>query len=406
MRTLLVTVNLPYPPASGGAIRMLGILHGMYEANHEITLLSFYNGDIQLQSTPLSTYCEKIVTLPLPPRTKIDRLRTLFLSIQPDIAHRFYDDKFARTLSELLQQTQFDLIQFEAIEAVCYLPIAKKLQPDAIISFDTFNAEYALQRNMFEIDIANIRRWPLAAYSYIQMRRITRFEREMCRIADIVFAVSSEDAELLADFREDRKVYIVPSGIFVKDYEQSDVLEVDLKQPAMVFTGTMNYRPNVDAILWFAESALPDVIEQRPSAQLYVVGNRPHPRLESLRSHTNIHITGWVDSTQPYLNAATLYVAPLRMGSGTRLKLLEAMACGCAIVATSTAAAGLLDDIKRAMIIVDTAQEMAEAIVSLLDDVQRRQALGVQARELVRKHYDWSMLTPNLLAAYKENGLG
>jgi glycosyltransferase involved in cell wall biosynthesis len=121
---------------------------------------------------------------------------------------------------------------------------------------------------------------------------------------------------------------------------------------------------------------------------------------------TDVIITGWVKSVSPYLRAASVYIAPLRMGSGTRLKLLEAMACECAIVATSTASAGLRDETRRAMIVADSAQELTEAIVELLSDPQRREQLGVLARQQVTRYYDWSTLIPQLLNVYTEIGLG
>ncbi|MBZ0310374.1 MAG: glycosyltransferase, partial [Anaerolineae bacterium] len=139
---------------------------------------------------------------------------------------------------------------------------------------------------------------------------------------------------------------------------------------------------------------------------LYIVGQKPHPRLAPLRDNPAITITGWVDSVKPYLQAADVYIAPLRMGSGTRLKLLEAMASGCAVVATSAAAAGLLSEPKNAMIITDTESEMAEAVVNLLKNPTQCRELGEQARHAVRQHYDWQVLIPRLLAAYGEMGLG
>src|SRR5690606_23656791 len=115
----------------------------------------------------------------------------------------------------------------------------------------------------------------------------------------------------------------------------------DLGPCALIFTGKMDYRPNVDAMLWFASDILPQVRSIMPDVRLYVVGQKPHPRLEVLRDHDHIVLTGWVPEVTPYLHAAAVYIAPLRMGSGTRLKILEAMAAGCAIVATTLAAAGL-----------------------------------------------------------------
>jgi polysaccharide biosynthesis protein PslH len=405
MRILFVTASLPYPPASGGLLRIYGLMHGLHQQGHRLTLISFDDGKLRAEETPLAAMCERIVTVTPKSRTKIDRLRDLIFSSQPDIARRFYSGEFAVRLRELLNSQQFDLVQFEGIEAVCYLPLVRTVQPKAKTCFDTFNAEYVLQRGIFEVDRQTVKRWPAAIYSYIQSRRIRRFEGEMCRMATCVIAVSPEDAELLAPFRPDRKVYTVPNGIFVNDYANS-VKFLDLGENALVFTGKMDYRPNVDAALWFADHVLPLVQKQVPQAQFYIVGQQPHPRLDMLRQRPGVHLTGWVDSTQPYLHSAAVYVAPLRMGSGTRLKLLEAMASGCAIVATTAASAGLHPDAKQGMIVVDDEGAMAGAIVRMLQNPQQSEALRHEAKRLVQQYYDWSVLIPRLLDAYKDAGIG
>jgi glycosyltransferase involved in cell wall biosynthesis len=168
----------------------------------------------------------------------------------------------------------------------------------------------------------------------------------------------------------------------------------------------MDYRPNVDAMLWFAGSILPQIHQRVPDVRLYVVGQKPHGRLEILRDKPNIELTGWVPDVRPFLHAADVYVAPLRMGSGTRLKIMEAMAAGRAVVATTMAAAGLPAEVKNAMLIADTEGQMTDAVVSLLQDSAHRRELGEAAQIAVKQHYDWSFLIPQLLAAYKETGLG
>jgi glycosyltransferase involved in cell wall biosynthesis len=415
LKILLLTANLPYPPASGGAIRTYGIIKGLHQAGQDITLLSFHDGP--MPDSPLANYCSRIETVTPPQRTKIDRLRDLLLG-KADIAGRFYSLAYHERLLHLITETDFDLIQFEAIEMGCYLPIVRTAGVKAKLCFDTFNAEAELQRNIFNIDRQEVRRWPAAIYSYIQAKRIYRYEGDLCRQADLVIAVSPEDAAILREYRtsphshpiamerdEKEGVFIVPSGIFVDDY-QPPTETVNLGPNAIVFTGKMDYRPNVDAMLWFAHDILPLVQQEIPDCHLTIVGQLPHPRLHHLSENPAITLTGWVDSVAPYLYAADVYIAPLRMGSGTRLKILEAMAAGCAPVVTSVAASGLLDAAKSAMMIADTQATLAQAIIHLLQNPERRRKLGEQAKIAVRQHYDWSALIPRLLAAYKEIGLG
>jgi polysaccharide biosynthesis protein PslH len=393
MNVLIVTMTLPYPPLGGGAIRVHGITEGLHQAGHQVTLLCFDDDD---SSTPEHI---DVYTVPPPQRSKIDRLRTLLMSSQPDIAQRFYDETFAERLRDLLAAHTYDLIQFEGIESICYLPIAQAAQPEATLCFDTFNAEYILQRNIFQIDRGKPHRWPAALYSWIQSRRIEHYERAMCQRSDLVVAVSDEDAELLRLLHPGGETAVVPNGIWVAPYQSEAMSKAEGRR--LVFTGTMDYRPNVDAVLWFAEMVYPHVED----AEFFIVGQRPHPRLDALREINGVTITGRVDSVLPHLQGAAVYVAPLRMGSGTRLKLLEAMAAGCPIVATNAASAGLNDAVRACMQITDDPHEMATTINTLLDHPAQRAAHIEAARVQVRQHYDWSTLIPRLLAAYQNAGL-
>jgi len=405
MNILIVSASLPYPPQQGGALRTFGLLHGLHKAGHSLTLLSFDDTHLDAASTPLGTLCTHIETLPPPVRSKTDRLRDLLTSRQADIAGRMYSPAFHERLRTIVESNPFDLVQFEGIEVACYLPLVRQMRTRAKLCYDAFNAEAALQRVIFEVDRGNIRRLPAALYSFIQIGRIQRFEQTLSQQSDLVVAVSNEDAAELVRYRPDRPVPVVANGIFCDDYTQSTT-QLDLGQNAIVFTGKMDYRPNVDAMMWFAEEILPLVRAEIPAARLVVVGQKPHPRLEALRDHEHIEITGWVKDVQPFLRGASVYVAPLRMGSGTRLKILEAMASGCAVVATSIAASGIAPEALTSMRIANTPATLAGQITSLLRDAAACRALGTAAQSLVRTHYDWSVLIPQMLNAYQGIGLG
>ena len=408
MQILLLTPALPYPSHQGGALRNFGILQGLHEAGHTISLLSFHEGSSTGQSEiapPLAQSCARIETVAPPLRTPIHRLRTLLLSRQPDLARRLDSIPFRDRLREMLKQTRFDLIQFEGLEMTINLALARQLQPSAKLVYDAHNAEYALQKVIAEVEIGNRRRLPAALYSRIQAQRITRFERAVCAQSDAVIAVSAEDAAALSPFRSDYKVSVLPNGIFTDDYAAS-AQGVELGGAVLVFTGKMDYRPNVDAMQWFSAAILPKIRAQCPDARLYIVGQKPHASLQTLREDDHVEVTGWVAQVQPFLHAAQVYVAPLRMGSGTRLKILEAMAAGCAVVATSPAAAGLEAEVRDALIIADSETAFADGVTKLLQNPDQRQALGREAQQVVRKHYDWSALIPCLLGIYQEIGLG
>jgi glycosyltransferase involved in cell wall biosynthesis len=401
----MLTPSLPYPLHQGGAIRNFGILRGLHDAGYEITLLSFHDETTAIETTPLSDLCSSVYTVPPPQRTSLARLHDLLLSRQPDLMRRLNSADFDSCLRSVLDSTAFDLVQFEGFEMTAYLDTIRQMRPSAKLCYDAHNAEYVLQQAIFEIDRREIRRWPAAAYSLIQTGRIARFEGRICREVDIVAAVSDEDAHALQKFRQDAHVAVVPNGVFADHYGAARE-QLDLGDNVLVFTGKMDYRPNIDAMRWFTTAVLPEVQKEVPDACLYIVGQKPHARVETLRDKKNVAITGWVSDVRPYLAAAHVFVAPLRMGSGTRLKILEAMAAGCAVVATQYAASGLGAEARSAMVVTDGEVEMAQSIISLLNNSQKRAALGRAAQAFIKQHYDWSVLIPKLLDAYRTIGLG
>jgi polysaccharide biosynthesis protein PslH len=403
MHILFLSAAFPYPPQQGGALRTYGLIKGLVDAGHKVSLLSF--GEETTKNTPLHHLCEQVVIVPPPARSIQDRLRDLVLGSQPDIARRLYSDAFWERLRHFIETQSFDGVQAEGIEVACYLPLIRAFTPRVKLCFDTFNAEAELQRVIYEIDRKILRRWPAAFYSWIQARRIRQFEGDVCRLSDLVLAVSNEDAELLQAYQPVRRVQVVPNGLHTEQYS-GPITPMDLGAEALVFTGKMDYRPNVDAVLWFVDAIWPLVKAARPQARFYIVGQKPHPRLDALRALPDVVLTGWVEDVQPYLRGASLYVAPLRMGSGTRLKLLEAMASGVAVVATSVAASGMQPKPIQAMRIANEAEAISTALIELLQHPDQRTRLADHAREYVKTHYDWAVLIPRLLDAYRGSGLG
>ncbi len=401
MKILLLLPDLPYPGESGAALRNFGTLRGLSEAGHELTLLSFAEKPL-VASNPLHKLCQAVQTVPPPKHSKIKRIGKLFSSGQADMEFRLASAAFAAALQTILTTTEFDLIQFSGLELGGYLPQILAGKKRAKVVYDAHNAEAALQAVMARVERRHFSRLPGAAYSTLQSRRLRRFERDICRRVDAVIAVSAEDRALLRAY-DGAPIYVMANGINAATYRPP----VGNARAAcqLVFSGKMDYRPNVDAIEWFCAASLPRLQAAYPQVSLVIVGRNPHRRIQALADKAGIEITGWVESVNPYLYAATVYIVPLRMGSGTRLKILQAMAAGCAIVSTGLGAAGLNEAARATLEIADGGEDFTAAIAALLADGERRQALGAQAQRQVSAHYDWSALIPQLLEAYQELGL-
>lgn len=389
MKLLFITSEVPYPPASGGSLRVWGLVRGLAKVGHQVTLLCLQEKPIAPELAAVAT----VITTPLPARTIRQRLQTLLTTAQPDIARRLYDPAVTARILQLHAAHAFDLIQFEGIESACYLLPVRAALPAVQLVFDTFNAEADMQTSIARIDAQTPRRWLKALYSWVQSRRIAAYEGHLCRRANLVLAVSAEDQALLMAYKPVQPVQVVPSGITVDDYAQRSVADEDQR---LVFTGKMDYRPNIDAVQWFVTHILPSL----PQARLSIVGQQPSSAVQALASD-QVEVTGRVASVIPYLQRAAVYIAPLRMGSGTRLKILEALACECAIVTTSLGASGLNEAVRAGLVIADDAAAFATAVRLLLDDPDQRRERQLQARALVRQHYDWEVILPRLLNAYK-----
>ncbi|MDY7076997.1 MAG: glycosyltransferase [Chloroflexota bacterium] len=398
MKILFLTPQVPYPPRQGAALRNWGLISGL-AARHQVAMLSFLASEQTRESAKLLQTICCVETVPFPTRTLRDRLRDMLTTRQPDMALRLASEPYARRLADWLEEEAFDVVQIGGIEMAPYLDVLESARPRPLIVFDNLNCEYLLQKRAFLTDLRAPPRWPGAAYSFVQWQRLRRYEAQVCRSADRVIAVSDADALVLRELAPGIDVTVVPNGVDTQAYTPT---LPHPHAPTLVFTGTMDFRPNVDAVLWFAQKVLPLVQAEVPDVHFYVVGQRPHRRLNVLRDDPVITLTGWVEDVRPYIAQAAVYVAPLRIGGGTRLKLLEAMAMSKPVVATCLGAEGYPVTGRRELLLADTSSDFAAAVVALLRSPERRVTFGQTARAFVEQQYDWRVIVPRLEAVYRE----
>ena len=405
MRLLFLTPQLPYPPHQGTTLRNFNLIAGL-SRRHRVHLLSFMSPDDDLASaTPLRDLCASVDAVPQPSRTIWERLWKLLTSPLPDMAHRLASPRFRSALEQVLDTHEFDVVEFEGIEMIPYLSTVlartREMRHPPLLVFDDHNAEYLLQKRVFEADVRFARRWPGAAYSFVQWRRLRRYEMWACRHVDAVVVVSDSDAAALRRIVPEVRTTVVPNGVDIAHYASFSGYD-DLPH-SLVFTGKMDFRPNVDAALWFADHVFPSVRERFPDARFYVVGQRPHPRLERLRTVPGVLVTGRVPDVRPYIGGASVYVVPLHSGSGTRLKVLEAMAMRRPIVSTTVGCDGFPVRDGREVLLADSAREFADRVSELLRDPELGRSLGEAAFAFAQK-YDWSAIMPLLEGVYARAG--
>lgn len=401
MRLLLLTPQRPYPPHQGTTLRNFNLIKELSQ-RHTVCGLTFLEPDQNPDDPgPLPDWCEWLETVPVPYRDTGLRLRQMLTTSRPDMSLRLWSPEFAARLSARLAEQPFEVVEIEGIEMAPYLPTIEAARPRPLIVYDAHNAEWILQQRAFLADVKNPVRWPAAAYSWVQWHRLRRYEADLLRRVDHTVAMSAPDEAALRNIAPDVPITIIPNGVDLAAYSHYTGQTIHYE---VLFTGKMDFRPNIDAMLWFGRHVWPLILARRPGTTWAIVGQRPHPRLDVLRSLPGVTITGAVADIRPYLAGATVYIAPLRVGGGTRLKLLEAMAMGRPIVATTVGAEGFPVVNGQELVLADEPEAFAHEVLDLLDNSARRENLAADGRRFARANYGWDALVPQLERVYDGSG--
>ncbi len=393
MRILFLTPQSPNARRGGAAIRNWHLIDAARNAGHHVHLVAF-GGPCDDCGVATATI------LPHPPKHPTwHRLRDLLVSRVPDLAHRLRSAAMRDAVAGLLHGEGFDLIQVEGLEMWPNLP-----DMAVPIIYDAHNAEATLQRRM-ALHALKRRAIPATLYSLIQWRKLRRYEAAVVRAAAMTVAVSPPDARALHRLDASASIVTIPIGVDTTFFSRHAGSVDGIDAYDVVFTGTLDYRANTDAALWLARAIWPRVRERLPDARLALVGQRPTDAIKRLDGRDGITVTGAIADDRPYMARAGVYVIPIRVGAGVRVKLLNAMSMGCAIVATTQACEGVAVEDGRDLIAVPMrASSFADAIIDLLHDAERRKRLGDAARARMVAAYDWSVITPRLLELYARWG--
>ena len=408
MRILVITPDWPYPPHQGTALRNWQLLQAA-ASEHEVHLLSLAPAPPTLEAAQaVRAVTVSADWLPAPQRSFRQRLTTLLGTPLPDMARRLWSPALVERAADLIATARVQVVQAEGLE-VAGMALAATARArlhlsgrQILVLYDDHNAEWLLQRSAALVDLRQPRRWLRALYSLAQWQRLRRYEAALIRAAALTTAVSSEDAHALSRLAG-RPVRVVPNGIAVDAWRHvADVrLEQRFEPNTLLFTGKLDYRPNVDALCWFCTAVLPRVRAQHPAARLLIVGRDPVPAVRALAG-PGVEVVGEVPEIQPYFARAAVYVIPMRMGSGARIKLLETWAAGVPVVTTTAGAAGLAGRADEHLLVADDPATLATQIGRLLADPALGRRLAATGRALVAARYDWSVIRPQLLASYRE----
>jgi polysaccharide biosynthesis protein PslH len=398
VRILILAPRAPFPANDGASQRNLRILRWL-GSRDEVTLAAFGDPSDEAASCALGASAASVVIIPRPRRSASARVVDVLLTSQPDLTRRLWSRPMIRAVRRVCSETPFDLVQIEGLEMFSLwiaAGVARKTRPRVIL--DEHNAEYSLQASAAAASRAN-GSWFGALYSSIQAGRLRRYEQNAFRLVDGVVAVSKDDELALRALRPSVRSTVVPNGV-----DTTSFLPAASREPGerVLFIGKMDYRPNVDAAEWLGRQIWPRVRGQRPTATLEIVGRDPTPRVVSLGGIDGVTVVGEVPDERSSFQRASLLVVPMRMGSGVRLKVLQAMATATPIVSTAPgmSGTGAVDGIHYLR--GDSPGELATAVVRVLEDAALRAQLANASLDLVRSHYDWSAILPRLDEFHRE----
>ena len=393
MKILWVKAGGLVPPDTGGKIRSYNIIRQLAK-HHEVTFFSFYAVHANDVHAELSQIFQHVILIPLnlPPaksaRELLDYVVHLF-SREPYNLTKYCWPVVRKKLRALLQQESFDVILCDFLVAAGVIPWD---WPCPKVLF-THNVEAVIWRRHYEVA-----RNPLwKALSWREWKRMEVAERRYLQKADHVLAVSENDREAFARFLDPRKLTVMPTGTDTEYFQPSGDKEIP---NSLVFTGSMDWLPNEDGIFYFADEIFPLILAKAPDATLCVVGRKPSRRLQDLvASVPNIQLTGWVEDVRPYLAQRAVYIVPLRIGGGTRLKIFEAMSMAKAVVSTSIGAEGLPVKNGEHLLLADDPASFAESTLQLLGNASQRVQIGQAARHLVEENYSWATVSKGFAQA-------
>jgi polysaccharide biosynthesis protein PslH len=396
MNVLMLCSEIPYPPHGGSRMRVYQFIRALAQ-RHRITLLAYQYADEECASSgALEALC-RIVAVRWQEPLALARMRAagapaallaygraLLLDGDPFVVQYFRLPAFTLRLKDLLAHERFDLVHVEETPMMAAVP--KELNVPVLLS------------------IHNVETWraarvvPAEVGQRIEVWKLRRYERRAFQRATVCCPTSTLEAAQVRRLAPGASVHVVANGVDTEEFTPNAGVKAD--SPTLVFTGTLSFAPNAEGIAWFARAVWPLVLADMPSATLDIVGREPPPDVLALASK-QVRVSGEVSDVRPYLQRAWLSIVPLLHGGGTRLKILEAMACALPVVSTTIGAEGLDVVDGRDILIADEPAAFAAQTMRLLRDPALCASLGQAGRALVEQRYDWRAIGDWLDEAYR-----
>lgn len=396
MNILFISTNYPYPADSGHNLRTFYTLKYLAQDNRIYYVAFKKKHQDLLESDPIREMCETIDIFVTP--DDFSKLRMTFslmrnvVSDYPYVANKYYNEKVERRIKELLSKNRIDVVHLDLLPLTRYLSNFKGI-PVALTEHNVESGRLlSLVRQSENIFFK--------VYMYMQYKKLATFEKEEMGKCEICIAVSEKDKEVLSKFNPNTEITVIPNGVDVAYFSPKNGKRVP---KSVIWVGGMKDFYNRQAVNYFCEEIFDKIKKEVQEVRLTMVGKSPTKKvLELAEQNKDVRCIGYVEDVRPYINEAMIFIAPILSGGGTKLKVLNALAMGKAVVTTSIGAEGIDVTNGENIIIADNPDEFARRSVELLKNPEKAERIGKKARELIIEKYDWEKIGKRYNKIYEE----
>lgn len=392
MRVLQIAPRAPWPLDTGAKLRNYNLAR-VIAGHASISLLAFSEPGASPPKAENSY--DQIVTVRRDPGYSFGKLLRGAVGRTPLPLLNYTSEEMKQTLARTLAENAFDLIQIESMHLMNYLPVIRAADYRPLVVCDWHNVESDLMRQYAESQ-SNVAR---KTYARRTARLMAEFEARALEEFDAHIAVSEHDADRLRSVNSGARIKVIENGVDVAYYTGQDETKPKTR---IVFVGSMDYHANIEAAISFAKSVWPAVHKARPEIIFTIVGRNPPSSVRDLMTNPGVEVTGSVEDVRPYYREAIMAVVPLKVGGGSRLKILEAMAAGVPVVSTALGAEGLQVRHDENILLADSTEELTQSIISMMNEPELRTRITFGGRQLVTDRYDWSSLGSTLCDYFRQ----
>jgi polysaccharide biosynthesis protein PslH len=396
MKILFLGTNLPVPTNNGQSIRTMSLIREFAEAGHELDFHTLAQGTVPESLHPLDKYCRELQIIrehnlqPSTARQYAGRVACL-LQRRSYAIERYKSVRLLESVKGALAHRRFDVIVVDSIYGLSNLP-----HTDTPVFLNCHNAEFKI----LERYAAQVKNVGLKIYALLEANALREIERKALQRVQQAFVCSEDDGRILSAFNSSIPITLVPNTVDVEYYRPTSQVEATDEAPLVLFQGGMDWYPNRDAVEYFAFDILPLIRQEIPNIRFVVAGRNPSAGfIRRFRDVPEMQFSGTVPDLRPYLTEAAVCVVPLRVGGGTRIKILESSAAGKATVSTTVGAEGLGLRPNEEIAIADDPRGFAREVVTLLNSAEERYRMGRAARSAVERSYSRAALQQSLRRA-------